>query len=67
MAVVADFRMVTWLLYRTAEWSRGCGTVRQNGHVAVVPDCRIVTCMWYWTAEIHVAVVTDCRMVTLLW
>jgi len=27
----------------TAEWSRGCGTGLQNGYVALVPDCRVVT------------------------
>ena len=50
----------------------------QNGHVAVVPDWRMFTWLWYWTAEWslgcgiglqtgHVAVVSDCRMVTWLW
>ena len=70
--------MVTWRCYRTAEWSRGCSAGLQNGHVAVVPDCGMFTCLWYRIAECsrvcgpglqngHVTVVPDCRMVTWLW
>ena len=38
----------------------------QNGHVAVVPDCRMVTWLWYGRKNGHVAVVLDRRMVTWL-
>ena len=62
--------MVTWMLYRTAEWSLGCCNGLENGHLAVVTDSRMVTWLVYRTADWsrdrgnglqngHVAVVPD--------
>ena len=45
MDVVTARRMVTWLWYRRVDRSLGCGNGMENGHVAVVPDCRMVTCL----------------------
>ena len=43
MAVAKDFRLVTKLPYRTAEYLIGCGTGQQNVHVDLAIDCRIFT------------------------
>jgi len=67
--------MLTWLRYRTADWSRGSSNGLQDVHVAVVRHCRFVTWLWYGNAvwsrgcgtgmpNADVAVVWEGRMVT---
>jgi len=64
MAVVPDCRMEKWLWYRTAEWSRGCGTGLHKYHAAVHRTLEMSRGCGAGLQKGHVAVVPDCRMFT---
>ena len=65
--VVLDCRIYTWLLYRTADLSRGCDMGLQNCYVTVSMTAEFSRGWGNGLQNLYVDVVSHCKIFTRLW